>query len=155
MIDMKDIKKELNSLVNQKISFIRVAGNTIYIYFFGEPGCKDVISLQINPTWRLEKDKKIVVASNDLYYFEGEEKYSEYEKRFKKLCFLFRLIKNTKLMQFRIDEISNDIMLFFSNNMVIKSFLNSINAISWIIRNKQKKIKINIASPKIELKENK
>lgn len=152
MINLKDLKAELNVLINHKISFVRVAGNTIFIYFFGKPGSKRVISLQIEPIWRLERDKKVDVTSRDLYYFKDEEKYSEYEKRFKTMCSYCMLIKDANLVEYKIDRVSNDIILYFSNNVVIKNFSSSVNDVFWMLRNRQKELRIDISSSKIELK---
>ncbi len=144
---LEELELELNTLINQEVSFTRIAGNTIIIYFFDEPGGSDVVSLGIEPIWRLEQDNNIVFASNDLAYFEDEEEYSEYEKRFNKLCSCINLGRIAKLIDFEIDKISNDLFLAFSNGQIIRSFTCSVvysDDESWILRNEPKKIRIDI-----------
>ncbi len=40
-----ELNAELQKLVGKKVSFMRVAANGIIIYFFGEPGDSNVVSV--------------------------------------------------------------------------------------------------------------
>ncbi len=44
----EELNAELQMLVGEKISFVRVAANSIIIYFFGEPGDDNVIRSVFN-----------------------------------------------------------------------------------------------------------
>ncbi len=44
---LEELQTELNNLVHQTVTFKRIAGNSIIIYFFGEPGDDSVISVFI------------------------------------------------------------------------------------------------------------
>jgi hypothetical protein len=59
----EELNAELQKLVGEKVSFIRVAANSIIIYFFGEPGDANVVSVFVDPTWRFQKQGKIVVGT--------------------------------------------------------------------------------------------
>jgi hypothetical protein len=62
---LEELNSELKKLIQMTVSFKRIAGNSIIIYFFGEPGDATVVSMFIDPTWRYQKQGKVVVGSQD------------------------------------------------------------------------------------------
>jgi hypothetical protein len=46
---LEELNSELKRLINTTVSFKRIAGNSIIIYFFGEPGETTVVSVFIDP----------------------------------------------------------------------------------------------------------
>jgi hypothetical protein len=62
---LEELQIELNALVHQTVTFRRIAGNHIIVYFLGEPGDKNVISVFLDPSWRYQKKGRVVVGSYD------------------------------------------------------------------------------------------
>src|SRR5262245_60793414 len=44
---LEELQTELNGLIHQTVTFKRIAGNSIIIYFFGEPSDDSVISCSL------------------------------------------------------------------------------------------------------------
>src|SRR5262245_11189084 len=63
---LEELQTELNGLIHQTCTFKRIAGNSIIIYFFGEPGDDSVIGVFVDPSWRYQKNGKIILGSYDL-----------------------------------------------------------------------------------------
>src|SRR5215470_5337904 len=96
---LEELQAELKGLINQTVTFKRVAGNSIIVYFFGEPGDDGVISVFIDPSWRYQKNGKVIVGSHDLQIEEGDfNSKEEYEERFHHLCSLTDAIKGAELV---------------------------------------------------------
>ena len=56
----EELNLKLQKLVGQTVSFKRLAGNALIIYFFGEPGDDTVESIFIETSWRFEQLGKVV-----------------------------------------------------------------------------------------------
>ena len=112
---LQELQAELNGLINQTVTFKRVAGNSIIVYFFGEPGDGSVISVFIDPSWRYQKKGKVIVGSYDLQIEESDfNSKEEYEESFHQLCALTDAIIGAELIGCSVDLESSDITMEFS-----------------------------------------
>jgi hypothetical protein len=136
------LQTELNDLIQQTVTFKRIAANSIIIYFFGEPGDDSVISVFVDPTWRYEKNRKIILGSYDLQIDEEDFCSKEaYEERFHHLCSLADGLSGAELVSCAIDLESSDISMEFSGGQVVRNFANSgFEDKHWTYRNLQKKL---------------
>jgi hypothetical protein len=139
---LEALQTELNGLIHQTVTFKRIAGNSIIIYFFGEPGDDSVISVFVDPSWRYQKDGKIILGSYDLQIdeenFDSEEAY---EERFHHLCSLTDSISGAELISCAIGLESSDINMEFSGGQVVRNFANSgFEEKHWTYRNLPKKL---------------
>jgi hypothetical protein len=92
---------KLQKLVSQTVSFRRVAGNALIIYFLGEPGDDTVESIFIETSWRFEQSGKVVVGSYDLQEDEDEfETKEEVEREFHHRADLTQSLVGAKLQKF-------------------------------------------------------
>jgi hypothetical protein len=148
-----ELQTELNDLLQQPVSFKRIAGNSIIIYFFGEPGDGSVVSLFINPSLRYQKDGKVVIGSYDLLVDEDEfPSAEEYKQRFDYLCSLTDELANAELLSCFIESESSDLTLKFSNGQVIRSFANSaFDKDRWTYRNRPKQICAHVSPSGVEI----
>jgi hypothetical protein len=111
---LEELQTELNGLIHQTVTFIRIAGNSIIIYFFGEPGDGSVISVFVDPTWRYQRNGKIILGSYDLQIDEENFDSKEaYEERFHHLCSLTDGLSGAELISCAIDLESSDISMEF------------------------------------------
>ena len=140
---LEELQTELGGLIHQTVAFTRIAGNSIIIYFFGEPGDDSVISVFIDPTWRYQKNGKIILGSYDLQIDEENFDSKEaYEDRFHHLCSLTDGLSGAELVSANIDLESSDIRMEFSDGQVVRNFANSgFEDKHWTYRNLQKKLK--------------
>jgi len=139
---LEELQTELNGLIHQTVTFIRIAGNSIIIYFFGEPGDDSVRSVFIDPTWRYEQNGKIILGSFDLQIdeenFDSKEAYKE---KFHYLCSLTDGLWGAELVSCAIDLESSDINMVFSGGQVVRNFANSgFEDKHWTYRDRQKKL---------------
>jgi hypothetical protein len=141
-MSLEELQTELNCLIHQTVTFIRIAGNSIIIYFFGEPGDDSIISLFIDPTWRYQNNGKIILGSYDLQIDEENFDSKEaYEERFHHLCSLTDGLSGAELVNANIDLESSDIRMEFSDGQVVRNFANSaFEDEHWTFRNLQKKL---------------
>jgi hypothetical protein len=139
---LAELQIELNELIHQTVSFKRVAGNSIIIYFFGEPGDDTVSSIFIDPSWRYQKDGKVVIGSYDLQIDEDDFKTEEeYEQRFDHLCSLTNDLLGAELVRCSIDLQASDITLEFSGGQMLRNFANSgFDDKDWTYRNVPKQV---------------
>jgi hypothetical protein len=139
---LEELQTQLNGLIHQTVTFTRIAGNSIIIYFFGEPGDDSVISVFIDPTWRYQKNGKIILGSYDLQIDEENFDSKEaYEERFNHLCSLTDGLWGAELVSCTIDPESSDITMEFSGGQVVRNFANSgFEDKRWTYRNLQKKL---------------
>ena len=138
----EQLNAELQKLVGEKVSFIRVAANSIIIYFFGEPGDDNVVSVFVDPTWRFQKKGKVVVGSYDLQIdesdFESEDKYQE---EFERIASLPHSLEGAELESVKIDFDSSDLSMRFSDDQVVRNFANSaFDDKDWTYRNVAQRI---------------
>ena len=122
----EELDTELQKLVGEKVSFVRVAANSIIIYFLGEPGDDSVVSVFIDPAWRFQRHGKVIIGSYDLQIdecdFETKEKY---QAEFERLASLPGSLEGSKLESVEIDFESSDISMRFSDGRVVRNFANS------------------------------
>jgi hypothetical protein len=140
---LEELQTELNGLIHQTVTFKRIAADSIIIYFFGEPGDDSVISVFVDPTWRYEKNGKVILGSYDLQIDEENFDSKEaYEERFHHLCSLTDGLPGAELVSANIDLESSDIRLELSDGQVVRNFANSgFEDNHWTYRNLQKKLK--------------
>ncbi|MEO6654987.1 MAG: hypothetical protein ABIO36_02805, partial [Pyrinomonadaceae bacterium] len=137
------LNSELQTLVGESVSFCRVASNSLIIYFFGEPGDANVVSIFLDPTWRLKQNgKKIILESFDLQIEESDfESESDYNDEFERLTSLKANLYGSKLESVELDFDSSDICLKFSGDQVVSNFANSaFDDKAWTYRNMQQNI---------------
>jgi hypothetical protein len=139
---LEELQTELNGLIHQTVTFKRIAGNSIVIYFFGEPGDDSVKSVFVDPTWRYQKNGKIILGSYDLQIDEESFDSKEaYEERFHYLCSLTDDLWGAEPIDCTIDLESSDINMEFSGGQVVRNFANSgFEDKHWTYRNLQKKL---------------
>ena len=139
---LEELQAELKGLINQTVTFKRIAGNSIIVYFFGEPGDDSVVSVFIDPSWRYQKNGKVIVGSYDLQIEESDfNSKEEYEERFHQLCALTDAIIGAELVGCSVDLKSSDITMEFSGAQVLRNFANSgFDDKDWTYRNLPKQI---------------
>jgi hypothetical protein len=122
----EELNSELQKLVGETVSFVRVATNSIIIYFFGEPGSDSVVSVFIDPTWRFQRHGKVVVGSYDLQMDESDaESEEECREEFQRMAALTHGLQGAALESVEIDFDSSDITMKFSDGQVVRNFANS------------------------------
>ena len=122
----EELNSELQKLVGETVSFVRVATNSIIIYFFGEPGDDSVVSVFLDPTWRFQRHGKVVVGSYDLQMDESDaESTEEYREEFQRMAALTHSLQGAALESVDIDFASSDITMNFSDGQVVRNFANS------------------------------
>lgn len=122
----EELSKELLRLSGQNVSFVRLAGNSIIVYFFGGPGDKGVVSLFIDPTWRIEREQKVIIGSYDFQMDETEfGSKSAYEAEFDRRAALAHALDGAILAEVSIDSASSDVAMAFQGELVLRKFVNS------------------------------
>lgn len=140
----EELNQKLQKLVGQTVSFKRLAGNALIIYFFGEPGEDTVESIFIETSWRLEQADKVIVGSYDLQEDESEfETKEEVEEEFYRRADLTNTLSGSILQSISLDSISSDIKLAFSGKQIVRSFANSaFDDLCWTYRNRPEKLAV-------------
>ncbi len=153
----EELNSELQKLVGQSVSFVRVAANSIIIYFFGEPGDDRVVSLFIDPTWRFQRYGKVVVGSFDLQMDESDfESEEEYQEEFQRMAALPSSLQGAVLENVDIDFDSSDISMTFSDGQIVRNFANSaFDDKDWTYRNAAQGIAVCVSPIGIRLRSKK
>ncbi len=153
----EELNTELQKLVGEKVSFVRVAANSIIIYFFGAPGDDSVISVFIDPTWRFQRQGKVVIGSYDLQIDESDfTSKEEYQREFHRLSSLPSSLEGSKLESVEIDFESSDISMKFSGGQVLRNFANSaFDDKDWTYHNAPKGIRAYVSPLGIRLRSKK
>jgi hypothetical protein len=135
---LKELNIELQKLIGETVSFKRIAGNSIIIYFFGAPGDDSVASFFIDPAWRYEQQGKVLVGSYDFPFDDSDFKSKEeYQESFERRCSITDTLEGAKLEDIRVDLESSDILMKFSDGQAVRNFANSaFDAKAWTYRNR-------------------
>ncbi len=134
-IGINDLISKLKRLENQQVIYRRIAADELILYFYGEPGDQDVVSIWISPPWRYEHNDKIVLGSFDLIIQpEDYPSKTAYTTEFERLCSLSNALKGSLLNNVQIDKTSLDLTLELSDEQIIRSFCRSpLDQESWSI----------------------
>jgi hypothetical protein len=120
---MKELKTELNQIVGQKVSFRRMGGNRLILYFGGEPGDVGVSCIWLDPIWRYEKNGQVIVGSLDIpWEADSDEAESQFALRFNSICNLMDGLIGSTLTEFSVATNSFDLSLSFSNMQKLLTF---------------------------------
>jgi len=132
---MKNLKNEVLSLIGKTVTFKRIAGNTIILYFDGRPGELNVKSLWIDPPWHCEINKMCIVDSEE-FPFEQEvwESEKDYERKFNEICNKTNDLLGAKIDNIKIEDGSNSISLYFNNEQVLVNTIDTMDVEGWIYR---------------------
>ncbi len=139
---LEELNIELQKLIGENVSFKRIAGNSIIIYFFGEPGDDSVVSVFIDPAWRYERQGKVLVGSYDFPFDESDFKSKEeYQETFERLCSITDDLESARLEDVGVDLESSDIFMKFSDGQAVRNFANSaVDDKAWTYRNHPQKL---------------
>ena len=151
---LEELNLELKKLVGEIVSLKRIAGNSIILYFLGEPGDDTVISVFIDPTWRYQQNGRIIVGSYDFPFDESDFKSKEeYRDTFERMCSLTDALEGTRLENCAVDLDTSDILMEFSNDQVVRNFANSaFDDAAWTYRNRPLKLTAYVSPSGIRLK---
>jgi hypothetical protein len=151
---LEELNLELKKLVGETVSFKRIAGNSIILYFFGEPGDENVVSVFIDPTWRYQQHGKIIVGSYDFPFDESDFTSKEkYRDTFERMCSLTDALECTRLENCEVDLETSDILMEFSDGQVIRNFANSAyDDAAWTYRNRTRNLTAYVSPSGIRLK---
>ena len=140
---MKNYKKEVLNLINRVVSYKRIAGNTIILYFDGKPGEDNTKSIWIDPAWRYEFRKKYIIGSEDFpWEKEKGQTLDEFNRIFENQCKKTDKLIGSTVIDLKIDDVSNDIVLFFENHQIIRKVQSSLNFEGWVYRDHSRNLKI-------------
>ena len=127
---------EIKSLVGRTVTFKRIAGNSLILYFNGRPGDPDVKSVWLDPSWRYEYKGQIATTSEDLpWESEKGESDASFSRRFARICNKTNPLVKAKLVKIEIGSNSQEIRLSFSGFQIIRTVVNSRSLDSWVYRN--------------------
>lgn len=145
---LQELGSELQHLVGETITYKRIAGNCIIVYFFGGPGDATVKLVDIEVPWRYEKHGKILLGSYDLsLHKEDFESIEEYRAAFERLCKIPSSLNGSRLESCAVDPVSSDLTLEFSDGQTLRNFSNSAyDDLAWSYRNCPQKMSAH-ASP--------
>ena len=140
---MNNFKKEIQSLVGEKVIFKRIAGNSIILYFHGNPGDANVKSIWIDPIWRYERNNKFIISSCE-FPWKKEKKQTEVEftKKYNSICNKTNSLIHSRVQQIDFDKATNDICIKLGNKQLLRSFAAFVKEEIWIYRNMKEKYSI-------------
>lgn len=140
----EELNAELQKLVGERVSFVRIVCNSIIIYFHGEPGDSAVVSVFIDPTWRLQHHGKVIVGSYDLQIDEADfESKEEYQEEYERIVALTDGVEGSTLEGVGIDSESSDLLMKFSDHQVVRNFANSgFDDKAWTYRNVAQRLSV-------------
>lgn len=142
--DQKNSGKELNVLISQPLTDIGRAGNLLWLSFgeqisiIDRKGNERLVrkyALHIQCTWRLIKDKKIILASQDFYFPRTDWKGEEFdwdvpgsnlfdEKREKLKDFF--ILSNPIITKIFVDSLG-DLKVYFTSSIRLDVFADNSN----------------------------
>jgi len=139
-----ELNAELQKLVGERVSFVRIVCNSIIIYFRGEPADGGVVSVFIDPSWRFQHHGKVIIGSYDLQIEEADfASKQEYQKEYERIAALTDGLQGSNLEAVRIDSETSDVEMKFSDDRVVRNFANSaLDDKAWTYRNVAKGIAV-------------
>ncbi len=149
---MQNKLKYIYSLIGQKITFKRIVGNSIILYFNGRPGDSNIQTIWIEPLWRYEKNGKYILGSSD---FPQNRKRSqteiEYNKEFSKICNYTKQLYDAKVLDIKFNDVTNDIYIELEGQQSLQTFVASNKHEIWFYKNNLNKIRITAYIDRVEL----
>lgn len=150
---MDNSKKEVLNLIGKAVSFKRIAGNSIILYFGGDPGDANIQTLWIDPYWAYECGKKLIVSSEDFpWEKEAHQTDEEFKAMFERVCAKSDGLIKSEIVNIEIQHPSNNISLIFDNDQVIRNSINldEIDAPGWIYSDRLKDLQISAYFSRLE-----
>jgi hypothetical protein len=142
-VTLAELNAELQNIVGERVSFVRIVCNSIIIYFRGEPG-DSVVSVFIDPSWRIQRHGKVIVGSYDLQIDEADFESKEgYQQEYERIAALSDGLQGSTLEAVGIDSEASDLEMKFSDHQVVRNFANSaFDDKAWTYRNVAKGIAV-------------
>ncbi|MCP4266021.1 MAG: hypothetical protein GY777_10680 [Candidatus Brocadiaceae bacterium] len=141
-----EFQRKLSRLIGCKVSHRRLAGDMLILYFGGEPGDPDVISITLATAWRYAKGKKIILGVGDIPCERNEGETKEcFKERFNDICNLCTPLVYSELQKLDFDEVSNDLCMEFSQEQILESFACYTNDYCWSYHNHKEKIRVYVS----------
>lgn len=137
MID--ELRVDLDGIVGQEVSGRRMAGNSLILYFGGEPGDVGVTTIWLDPSWRYERCNTPIVGSGDPPWEpDPDESKDEFRLRFDSVCNLVDPLVGSVLTSTSILPNTNDPILEFSGEQRLVGFASTCherNSDNWGFEN--------------------
>jgi hypothetical protein len=129
---MEDLVNEIKKVLDQPITYKRLAVNTLIIYFHGEPGDKGIKYFVIPPSWRYQKNGILLLGNYDIPFDKSDvAKELDFKTEFNRICSLSDDLIGSRLIDFKITSETNDLELLFEHNQKVFKFQNSIILNYW------------------------
>ena len=139
--EIRDLINEITGLSGKIISFKRIGGNSLILYFDGTPGEANIRSLWLDPPWKYENSMGIIVDSDEFPFEQNEwQSDRDYSNEFERICRKTDDMLNSKLKEVKITKNSNELILCFDNGHILSNSNISNDEFGWAYRNTSKNV---------------
>jgi len=132
----EEIQEIINSILNQAVQFVRLAGNSLIIYCDCKPGdLKQGYSIWLEPTWHFRNSVEVITGSRAAQT-EDESEHENISGYFEQLYW-------KPIKRITIEPITNDLQIEMDEGIIIRTFVSDpSDEESWHIRdlNKGKRV---------------
>lgn len=136
----KEIEEFIQRVIDQRVTFRRLAGNTLILYLNCDPGDNHGYSIWIEPTWHYSNTSKVLVGSRQAQVEDKQE--------LDQIGGLMDGVDKRKIESISIAPVSHDIHILFEHGYSIKTFVaDPTDDFIWYIDDHANKLKLH-ASPK-------
>ncbi len=135
----KEVEEFTHRAIGQKVTFRRLAGNTLILYLNCFPGENHGYSVWIEPTWHCSSTSKVLVGSRQAQV-DDEQELDEISE-------LMDVLDKAEVESISIDPVSHDLHILFEHGYSVKTFVSDpTDELIWYIKDRTKGLKL-YASP--------
>ncbi|MFB5189059.1 hypothetical protein KKP3000_001499 [Alicyclobacillus fastidiosus] len=135
-----EIDECIQRVIGQRVTFRRLAGNTLILYLNCNPDDNHGYSVWIEPTWHYANTTEVLVGSRQAQVDDKQE--------LDEIAELMNGLDAAVIKSISIDSISHDIHISFEQGYSIKSFVaDPMDDFIWYISDRASKLQL-LASPR-------
>jgi hypothetical protein len=152
MMDLVWLNARLRELAGERVVARRIAGNSLIIYFGGNPGDKSVISLWLDPAWRYERGGYYAVGSGDFPACDDEEdrEREAQEREHAQGCRICDALKGATVARCAAGEMVFDLVVEFEGGGVLRTFASSRTESAWEYRDVRREVCVRVSGSGIQ-----
>jgi len=113
--DQEFVRRLTGNLIGKRVSFTRLALNSLLVYLDCEPGDETGFVLWFEPTWHFRDKKRVLLGSR-----QAQEDSAEVLDR---LGRPLRKLRGSRVRGVSIEAITNDLVVEFDSSRILRTFV--------------------------------
>jgi hypothetical protein len=107
-------------VVGHRVTFKRLAGNSLLVYFGGEPGDRQGVTLWFEPTWHFRDSSRVLTGSREAQH---DSDAVDPDAGFHRAATALEIVKGQEARDLRVDPVTGDLILELDGGQLLSTFV--------------------------------